>query len=224
VTSTLPPRGRAPVAARRPSGGAGAGRLELAQRHLVAIGERVLAVHEEEEVFGEERFDDELGIVDREVDDRRVELAREDSGDDRGRAALADDGMHSGVLGGDGGQELRHEPSGGGADHTDAGIAGHVVVERRDVGGDVVDLVQDASGPLDDAVTLVGEHPVGAVDERDAELALELGDVARDVGLHRVERPGRGRERAVVGDGHDGGELSDVHAGNVTATYRENRY
>ena len=33
----------------------------------------------------------------------------------------------------------------------------------------------------------------------------------RDVGLHREQGPGGGRERAVVGDRHERGELADVH-------------
>ena len=52
--------------------------------------------------------------------------------------------------------------------------------------------------------------PWVAVDELRAELALEAGDVARDVGLHGEQGAGGGRERAVVGDGDEGGELADV--------------
>ena len=58
---------------------------------------------------------------------------------------------------------------------------------------------------------LLGEAAALAVDEGDAELALEPGDVAGDVGLHRVQGPGGGRERAVVGDRHEGGELAEIH-------------
>ena len=58
---------------------------------------------------------------------------------------------------------------------------------------------------------VVGQPALGAVDERRAELPLEAGDVAGDVGLHREQGPGRGRERAVVGDRHERGELADVH-------------
>jgi hypothetical protein len=122
-------------------------------------------VDEQQEVLGEERLDDELGVVDREVDDRRVELAGEHAGHDRGGAALADDRVDARVFGGDGGEELRHEPAGGRADHPDAGVAGDVVVERGDVGGDVVDLVEHAPSPLDHPLALVGEDTVRPVDE-----------------------------------------------------------
>ena len=60
-------------------------------------------------------------------------------------------------------------------------------------------------------LAFVGQPAVRPVDQGDAELALELGDVPGDVGLHRVEGPRGGRERAVIGDGDDGGELADVH-------------
>ena len=81
----------------------------------------------------------------------------------------------------------------------------------RHVGGDVLHLAQDPPGPVDDAGAVLGEPALGAVDERRAELALQAGDVAGHVGLHREQGPGGGRERAVVGDRHQGGELADVH-------------
>ena len=120
-------------------------------------------------------------------------------------------GCTRGWRAGDRAQQLRHQPAGRGADHADAGVAGDVVVERGDVGGDVVDLVEDPPCPLDDPLTLLGETAVGAVDQGDAELAFELGDMTRDVGLHGVEGPGRRRERPVISDGNDGGELTYVH-------------
>ena len=83
-------------------------------------------------------------------------------------------------------------------------IGGHV-------GGDLVHLAQDAAGPLDDPLAVVGEPALGPVDERRAELALEAGDVARHVRLHREQGPGRGGERAVVGDRHERRQLADVH-------------
>ena len=100
-------------------------------------------------------------------------------GHDGGRAALADDRVHARVAGRHRAQQLRHQPAGRGADDADPGVARHVVVERGDVGGDVVDLVQHAPGPLDHTLALVGEAAVGAVDQGDAELAFELGHVAR---------------------------------------------
>ena len=84
-------------------------------------------------------------------------------------------------------------------------------VDRGDVGGDLVDLAQDPPGPLDDPLPVVGQPTLGAVDERGAELALEAGDVGGDVGLHREQGPGGGRERAVVGDRDESGQLADVH-------------
>ena len=107
----------------------------------------------------------------------------------------------------DGRQQFRHQPSGGGADHPDAGLAGDVGVERGHVGGDVVDLVQDPAGPLDDPRALLGEATLGAVDEAYTQLLLELGDVARHVGLHGVERACRTGERPVVGDRDERREL-----------------
>ena len=70
--------------------------------------------------------------------------------DGRGRAAASSCG---------------HQPAGGGADDTEAGLAGDVGVARRHVGGDVVHLVQDPTGALDDTGALVGEPALRAVDQ-----------------------------------------------------------
>ncbi len=81
----------------------------------------------------------------------------------------------------------------------------------RHVGGDVVDLVEDPAGTLDDPSAVLGQPALGAVDERDAEFLLEAGDVAGDVRLHRVERAGGRRECSVVGNRHQRRQLSNIH-------------
>ena len=146
---------------------------------------------QQQEILGEQRLDHEFGVVDREVHDRRVQLPGEHVGHERRGRTLLHDHAYVGVALAEPVQEAGDQPAGGGADHADAGLARHVGVAARHVGGDVVDLVEDASGPLDDPCAVLGQSALGAVDERDAELLLEPGDVARDVRLHRVERPGR---------------------------------
>jgi hypothetical protein len=73
------------------------------------------------------------------------------------------------------------------------------------------ELGLDAPGPLDHQLAGLGEAPGGAVDQRRAELALEVGDVGGDVRLHGVQGPGGSGEAVVVGDGGEGGELAEVH-------------
>ena len=80
----------------------------------------------------------------------------------------------------------------------------------------------DVAGPVDHDLALLGERAGGPVDEGDAQLALEAGDVGRDVRLHGVQGPGGGREAAVVGDGDEGGELSEVHRCNMMAPIGNN--
>ena len=74
-----------------------------------------------------------------------------------------------------------------------------------------VELDLDVAGPPDDDLALGGEGAGGAVDERHAQLALEAGDVGRDVGLHGVHGAGGGGEAAGLGHAHEGGELSKIH-------------
>ena len=59
--------------------------------------------------------------------------------------------------------------------------------------------------------TLVGQSATLAIDQDHAQLLLESGDVAADVGLHGVQRSGGRGERAVVGDRHERGELAEIH-------------
>ena len=174
-------------------------------------GERMALVGEQEQVLGEQRFDDELGIVDRQMDDRRVELPRQQVRHEcRGRAVLDDD-PHVRVLLAEQAEELRHQPPRGGADHAEPGLAGHRRVAAGRVGGDVVDLAQHSTRPFHHPGAVLGEAAVGPVDERDPEFLLEPGDVARHVRLHGEQGPGRTGERTVIGDRHEGGELPHVH-------------
>ena len=108
-------------------------------------------------------------------------------------------------------EQQRHEPAAGGADHAEADVAGDVVRRRGHVGDQRVELGLDAPGPGDDELAGLGEPAVAAVDQGDAQLALEAGDVGRHVRLDGVQGPGRGREAAVVGHGGQGGELAEVH-------------
>ena len=108
-------------------------------------------------------------------------------------------------------QEAGEQPACRRAEDAEAHVTGDVTVDGGHVGGDVVHLAQDPPGPIDDPDAVLGEPALGAVDEGRAELPLEAGDVAGDVGLHREQRPRRRRERPVVGDRHERGQLADVH-------------
>ncbi len=174
-------------------------------------GERMALVGEQEQVLGEQRLDDQLGIVHREMDHRRVQLAGQHARHERRRRAVLDDRSHVRVLLFEQAEELRHQPSRGRADHPDAALTRHHRVAAGHVGGDVVDLAQHPPGPLDDPRALLGQPAVGPIDERDAEFLLEPGDVAGDVRLHGEHRPCRAGERAVVGDGDQRGQLPDIH-------------
>ena len=109
-----------------------------------------------------------------------------------------------------GAEQGRHQPTCSGSDRPDAGLTGDVV-QRGNVGRDVVELADDASGALDHASALVREVAGRSIDEGYAELVLELRDAAGDVRLHREQGSSRGGEAAVVGDGDERGELTDIH-------------
>ena len=190
---------------------------ELRQRDLVATTERVIRADQQEQVLGEQRLDRELGLVDGQVDDRGVVLTGKQRRDEDGRAALGDDRSDLGIAGRGLGEQPREQPPGGGAENPEANVADDVSVVLGHVGGDVVELPQHSTGPLDHPHAVVGQPAVRPVDERGAELLLQVRDVARDVRLHRVQRASRRRERAVVGDGDECRELPDVHVHSTVA-------
>ena len=79
------------------------------------------------------------------------------------------------------------------------------------VGDERFELALDAGGAPDDDFPFLGEHGRRTVDQGDAELPFEPGDVGRDVGLDGVQRPCGTREGSVFGDGDEGVQLSQVH-------------
>ena len=78
---------------------------------------------------------------------------------------------------------------------------------------DVVGLAEDHPGPLHDLLAGVGEQDVAraALDERDAELLLQLLDLRRQRRLADEARLGRPAEVAVVGHGDQVLEVAQVH-------------
>lgn len=185
--------------------------VEVGERNDLAVGEGMAVGGEEQQVLGEQGLDDQLGVVDGKVHDGGVELPGEHVGNQRRRGSLLHDCSHVRIALAEVAEEHRHEPARGGADDTDAGLAGHFGVAARDVGSDVIEFVQDASCALDDPGPVLGQSTLGPIDECDAEFLLQPGDVARHVRLHGVQRSGRSRERAVIGDRHERGELAHIH-------------
>ena len=84
---------------------------------------------------------------------------------------------------------------------------------RRAMSTDVVGLAEQDPGPLDDLLAGVGQHDVAgvALDELDAELALELLDLGRQRGLADEAGLGGAAEVAVVGHGDEVVEVAQVH-------------
>ena len=113
-----------------PEGGAGRGEqqgdvVEVGQMDQIVRGERMGLVGEQEQVLGEQRLDDELGVVHRQVDHGGVQLAGQHARDQRRRRAVLDDRPHVGVLLLQQAEELRHQPARGRADHADAALPRH---------------------------------------------------------------------------------------------------
>ena len=64
---------------------------------------------------------------------------------------------------------------------------------------------------VDDDLALLGQAARGPVDQLHVELALQPGHVRRDVGLHRADGRGGGREAARVGDAQECLQVFQFH-------------
>ncbi len=166
---------------------------------------------QQEQILGEQRVDLQLGLVDRQVQDCGIDLRRLEARQEAAGVALVDGHVHPRMTAGDLSEQLGEQPAGGGSDHAESRIAGHLVAARRHFGSEIVELVQHPAGTIDDDHAVVGQPAALAIDQGDTQLALETGDVPTDVGLHRVQGTSSGRERAVIGDRHERGQLAEIH-------------
>jgi hypothetical protein len=183
----------------------------LGQGDAVAVGEGVTDRHHQDAVLVEQHRRGHVVVVARQVEHGEVELPVDELRAQRRRGRLDHHHAHAGVHGSHGLEQPGDEPARRRPDHPDAGAAGHLGAEGRDVGRERVEFGLDPAAPLDHDLALLGEAAGGPVDQEDAQLALEAGDVGRHVGLHRVQRLGRSRERPVVRHGDEGGELTQIH-------------
>ena len=92
-------------------------------------------------------------------------------------------------------------------------VPADLVAEGGHVGHGRLELGGDPPAPLHHRQALLGQLTAVAVDELDAELPLQPGDVAGHVRLHGVQGRRRGGEAAVVGDGDEGLQLAEIHLG-----------
>ena len=99
-------------------------------------------------------------------------------------------------------------------------MPGFETLQHREVGAHRLELAVHPARSLEhDAAELGGLRAAPAANEqRHAELRLELADLVGHVRLHGVQRVGRGRERAFLGDREQGLELAQLHV--VLAPFR----
>ncbi len=184
---------------------------QLVQGELPPAGQDVGGGGNEQQVLLEEHLHGGVGIVDGEVDHGEVDGAGHQLGYQRGGVALEDRHLDPRVAARHGIEERGEQPAPGGADHPQADVAGHLVAHRAHVGHEGVELGLDAPSPSHHRFTLSGQPPAGPVDEGGPELALQAGDMGRDVRLHRVQPAGGGRERSCFGHRHQCRQLPEVH-------------
>ena len=173
------------------------------QRKLVLLCPWMAAMHNHDEVLGEQWLDSEFGVVHWQMHNGGIEVPGHQAGEQGCGASLEHGHVHQWMLLGERREQLRHQPPRRGANDSNASVTAHGVATAGHIGRDVVHLAQDAPGTFDNLTAVVGEATAVAVDQRDAEFFFEPGDMPRNVGLHGVERPSRRRKRPVIGDCHE---------------------
>ena len=143
---------------------------------------------DEHQVFLEELLGCQLDVVGGQVHDGEVEVTGKELERQRGGARLHHDGVDAGVLLAEPVEHASHDPPGGGADHAEPHVAAQLGAEAGDVGPDRVELGLHPPRPRHDCGAFDREPPGLTVDEGRVELALEVSDMRRDVGLDGVER------------------------------------
>ena len=83
---------------------------------------------EQEKFFIEERFDDEVWVIDGKVQDRRIQKTRNDVWHERRRASFGDDGMHPGMGLCHLAEHWGDRPSCDGPDDSKANVAAYIVI------------------------------------------------------------------------------------------------
>ena len=186
---------------------------ERRERHRLGCAELEPRGHETDEVFVAEVLDNESRVRHRLGHDCARELAvghfhreplRRTFGEpqrERGRDAPHLD------------DERGHQRPAHGSDHAERGVPGLETLEHRQVLAERAELAADRPRPVEHAGPELGGHrsPPAPDEELYAQLRFQLLDVARHVGLHRVEAVGRRRERAFLGDREQRFELAQVH-------------
>ena len=190
---------------------------ELRERHAIVLRQRMVGGRDEHEVLVEERLGVEVGIVDRQVDDREVEAAGLQLQRERRRGRLDHDDAHPGVLDPESVEQAGNQPAGGGADDADAHVAGDLGAEARDVGRMASSSASMRRARATTAVPSSVSRPLPrstSVDPARAR-AGRRGSRRSTARCAATARPGEG---AVVGDGDQSLELSEVHR-RQCATY-----
>ena len=185
--------------------------VEVGHGQIGGLGQRVADRHHQHQVLVEQGPSDDVGTGHRQVDDGQLEASSRELRLQRGRGGLDHGQVDLGMGDGHPFEQPGDQPPGRRTDHAEPDAPFNLVAEGGHVGHHGLDLAGDASGPLDDSLALLGQLTPMAVDQLDAELLLQPGDVVGHIGLDRVQGVGGQREASTIGDGDDGGELAKIH-------------
>ncbi len=169
---------------------------------------------EQVKVFAPERGRFEVTARARLVEDADIDPPAQQPFMDIGADALDDLEPHLGI---GAAEVLGERPGKDEADrgrHAERYLAGHVAGLRRHVGAGLLDLAQDAGGPVEKDRAGAGQgNAASMADEKlGLELRLEQPDLPAERRLGDVKPVCRLAEAAELGDVNEGAKLPDVHA------------
>jgi hypothetical protein len=154
-------------------------------------------------------------------DHRQVELALLQQVDERARPALPKGQANAWMSLGEGRQGAREQvrACAGWRTHRQRALAQPGQLLDLDAG--LLQLLQDRPGVGQEALASLRERhpPLHAMEQRSAQLGLQLADLLRHRGLGHVQLVSRSGEVQVAADRFEIGELVDFHASSIAAAY-----
>ena len=187
--------------------------MQLDHADALAAGERMRVGDDEHHLLVVERLEPEVGRAARPVGDADVELAGVQPGADLVGGELLDPDPHRRVARQEQGHAFRDEADVEGVRGADAHLAGQVAAARLEHRDALVDLLQRARREGEEQLAGLGRHHLlaDAVEERLADLFLELADLVRQRRLGDVDPLGRAREAQAIGQRHEVAKVPQLH-------------
>jgi len=191
--------------------------VQLDHADALPRGHRMVVRDDEHHLLVVERLEPEIGLRARPIGDADVELAGVQRRDDLVGGELVDPHLHGRMAAEEDRDAVRDQADVEGVRRTDAHPPREPATARAQRRDALVDLAQCARRVGEEQLARLGRHHLAAdaLEERLADLLLELADLVRERRLGDVDVRRGAREAQAVGQGHEVAQVSQLHGNPV---------